>query len=155
MEDRTTSRLGSMLKLEATWIIVSEGRNERERSFKSTDFNLHYYSFIKRNSLRGLVVLQGLMVDDDSVRPVLVLLNLTYKVLPLGVQVSLIGQAALHDVGAVVGAGFDGGQAATVGAVNQLHQGLRALGAQRHLGMFDRTVSTTKVYIQSPVSSVF
>lgn len=101
------------------------------------------------------MVLQGLMVDDDSVSPVLVLLNLTYKVLPLGVQVSLIGQAALHDVGAVVGAGFDGGQAATVGAVNQLHQGLRALGAQRHLGMFDRTVSTTKVYIQSAVSSVF
>lgn len=60
--------------------------------------------------------------------------GLTNEVLPLGVQISLVGQAALHDVGAVVGAGFDGGQAAAVGAVNQLHQGLRALWAERNLG---------------------
>ena len=72
-------------------------------------------------------------------------LNLTDKVLPLGVQVSLVGQAALHDVGAVVGAGFDGGEAATVGAVNQLHQGLRALWTQRDLERFNRTVRTTNL----------
>lgn len=53
MEDRTTSRLGSMLKLEATWIIVSEGRNERKRSFKSTDFNLHYYSLPETQQSEG------------------------------------------------------------------------------------------------------
>lgn len=58
---------------------------------------------------------------------VLCVLNITYKVLPLWVQVSLVGQAALHDVGTVVGAGFDGGHAATVWAVNQLHQGLHTL----------------------------
>lgn len=57
----------------------------------------------------------------------------TYEVLPLGVQVGLVGQAALHDVGAVVGTGFDGGQASAVGAVNQLHQGLHTLWTQRHL----------------------
>lgn len=53
----------------------------------------------------------------------------------------MVGQAALHDVRAVAGAGFDGGQAATVGAVNQLHQGLPALWTQRHLRRFDKTVS--------------
>lgn len=64
--------------------------------------------------------------------------NLTYEVLPLGVQVRLVGQAALHHVGAVVGAGFDGGHAATVGAEDQLHQGPHALRTQRHLGRVDR-----------------
>lgn len=76
-------------------------------------------------------------------------LNLTYKVLPLGVQVSLVGQAALHDVGTVVGAGFDGGHAAAVGAVNQLHQGLRTLWTKRNLGRFDRTVSATNLRASS------
>lgn len=65
--------------------------------------------------------------------------SLTYKVLPLRVQVCLVGQAALHDVGAVVGAGFDGGQAATVGAEDQLHQGLHTLWTERNL----RTVKQT------------
>lgn len=59
--------------------------------------------------------------------------RLTYKVLPLGVQVSLVGEAALHDVGAVAGARFDGRQAAAVRAVDQLHQGFRTLWAQRNL----------------------
>lgn len=58
---------------------------------------------------------------------------LTYEALPLWIQVSLVGQAALHDIGAVVGAGFDGGQAATVRAVNQLHQGPQTLWTQRNL----------------------
>lgn len=53
--------------------------------------------------------------------------HFTYKVLPLRVQVGLVGQAALHDVGAVVGARFDRSQAATVRAVHQLHQGLYTL----------------------------
>lgn len=60
-------------------------------------------------------------------------LSLTDEVLPLRVQVSLVGQAALHDVAAVVGAGFDRGQAAAVGAVDQLHHGLHALGAENNL----------------------
>lgn len=76
-------------------------------------------------------------------------LNLTYKVLPLGVQVSLVGQAALHDVGTVVGAGFDGGHAATVGAVHQLHQGLRTLWTQMNLRRCDRTVSFTNLRASS------
>lgn len=73
-------------------------------------------------------------------------LKLTQEVLPLGVQVSLVGQAALHDVGTVVGAGFDGRQAATVGAVNQLHQGLHTLCTKRNLGRFDRRVCTKNTY---------
>lgn len=59
----------------------------------------------------------------------------------------MVGQAALHDVGAVGGAGFDGGQAATVRAVNQLRQGLHTLWTQRNLGMFDRTVSITNLRV--------
>jgi len=55
----------------------------------------------------------------------------------------LVGQAALDDVGAVVGAGLDGGDAAAVGAVDQLHQGLRALRTQVHLGRLRRTASVT------------
>lgn len=72
-------------------------------------------------------------------------LKLTYKILPLGVQVSLVGQAALHDIGTVVGAGFDGGYAATVGAVNHLHQGLHTLWTQMNLGRSDGTVSMTNL----------
>lgn len=60
-------------------------------------------------------------------------LSLTDEVLPLRVQVSLVGQAALHDVAAVVGAGFDRGHAAAVGAVDHLHHGLHALGAEKNL----------------------
>lgn len=59
--------------------------------------------------------------------------SLTDEVLPLRVQVGLVGQAALHDVAAVVGAGLDRGQAAAVGAVDQLHHGLGALGAEINL----------------------
>lgn len=55
----------------------------------------------------------------------------------------MVGQAALHDVGAVVGARFDGGQAVTVGTVNQLHQGFYTLWTQRNLRRFNRTVSIT------------
>lgn len=65
--------------------------------------------------------------------------SLTYKVLPLRVQVCLVGQAALHDVGAVVGARFDGGQAMAVGAEDQLHQGLLTLWTERKLGTVRQT----------------
>lgn len=70
-------------------------------------------------------------------------LNLTDEVLPLGVQVGLVGQAALHDIGAVAGAGFDQGHAATVRAIDQLHEGLRTLGAQGNLVEVDRRLSIT------------
>lgn len=53
---------------------------------------------------------------------------------PLGVEVSLVGQTALHDVAAVVGTGPGGGHAAAVGTVSQPHHGPRALRAQLHLG---------------------
>lgn len=82
-------------------------------------------------------------------------LDPTYEVLPLGVQVSLVGQAALHDIGAVVGAGLDGGQATTVGAVNQLHQGLHTLRAQRYLRRFDRTyINMNEFNIQQDFSGL-
>lgn len=53
--------------------------------------------------------------------------------LPLGVEVRLVGQAALHDVGAVVGTGSGGGHAAAVGTVGHLHDGPHAVLAQPHL----------------------
>lgn len=81
--------------------------------------------------------------------------GLTDEVLPLGVQISLVGQAALHDVGAVVGAGFDGGQAATVGAVDHLHQGLRALWAERNLGRGTAGVRETQRSHVKPQSYIF
>lgn len=52
---------------------------------------------------------------------------------PLGVEVSLIGQTALHDVFAVVGTRSSRGYAAAVGTVSHLHYGPCALLAQRHL----------------------
>lgn len=52
---------------------------------------------------------------------------------PLGVEVRLVGQAALHDVGAVVGAGSGRGHAAAVGTVGHLHDGPHAVRAQPHL----------------------
>lgn len=59
--------------------------------------------------------------------------SLTDEVLPLGVQVGLVGKAALHDISAVVGTGLDGGQASTVGAVHKLHHSTGTLWAQRNL----------------------
>ncbi len=61
----------------------------------------------------------------------------------------MVGQAALHDVGAVVGAGFDGGQAATVRAVNQLRQGLHTLWTQRNLRRSGKTVSIANLRASS------
>lgn len=52
---------------------------------------------------------------------------------PLGVEVRLVGQAALHDVGAVVGAGSGRGHAAAVGTVGHLHDGPHAVLAQPRL----------------------
>lgn len=60
-------------------------------------------------------------------------LDLTDQVLPLWVQVGLVGQTALHHVGAVVGAGFDRGGATAVRAINQLHQGFHTLWTERDL----------------------
>lgn len=63
--------------------------------------------------------------------------HLTHEVLPLGVQVCLVGQAALHDVQAVVVAWLHIGHAPAVRAVHQLHDGASALVAQRYLGETD------------------
>lgn len=57
----------------------------------------------------------------------------TCQVPPLGVEVRLVGQAALHDVGAVVCAGSGGGHATAVGTVGHLHDGPHAVLAQPHL----------------------
>lgn len=50
----------------------------------------------------------------------------TYEQVPLRVQVGLIGQAALHDVEAVVVAGPHSGESSAVRAVEHLHQGADA-----------------------------
>lgn len=47
---------------------------------------------------------------------------LTYKQIPLGVQISLICQTALHDIEAVVVAGPNGGESSTVWAIQHLHE---------------------------------
>lgn len=60
--------------------------------------------------------------------------HLTHQVLPLGVQVRLVGEAALHDVQAVVAARLHAGHAPAVWAVHQLHHGASALVAERYLG---------------------
>lgn len=73
--------------------------------------------------------------------------NLTYKILPLGVEVGLVGKATLHDVGAVAGAGLDRGHAATVRTVNQLHQGLSTIWTKRNLKRVDRTICITSWWI--------
>ena len=52
---------------------------------------------------------------------------------PLGVQVRLVGQTALHDIAAVVGTRSGGGHAAAVGTVRHRHHGPHALLAQLHL----------------------
>lgn len=48
---------------------------------------------------------------------------LTYEQIPFGVQISLVGQAALHDVEAVVLARSHGGKTSAVRAVQHLHEG--------------------------------
>lgn len=48
--------------------------------------------------------------------------RLTDVLVPLGIQISLIGQAALHDVKAVVLTGFSCWHALTKGAVHHLGQ---------------------------------
>lgn len=58
----------------------------------------------------------------------------TCQMSPLGVEVSLVGQTALHDVAAVVGTWSGRGHATAVGTVSHPHHGPRALGAQLHLG---------------------
>lgn len=85
---------------------------------------------VPKNCLIRLRNLLPVSFTNDGIKMASLLLyclNITYEVLPLRVQVGLVGQAALHNVGAVVGAGLDRGQATTVRAVNQLHQGLRAV----------------------------
>lgn len=77
-------------------------------------------------------------------------LSLTYKVLPLGVKVSLVCEAAFHDVGTIVGARFDGSHGTAVGAINQFHQGPHALWTKRHLeegllGQLETETSGVKV----------
>ncbi len=57
----------------------------------------------------------------------------TYKALPLSVQVSLISQAALHDILAVIDARFDWSQTSAMRAVHQFHNGTITLQAQRNL----------------------
>lgn len=57
----------------------------------------------------------------------------TCQMPPLCVEVSLVGQAALHDVAAVVGTRPGGGHAAAVGAVSHPHHGPHALLAELHL----------------------
>ena len=57
----------------------------------------------------------------------------TSQMPPLCVEVGLVGQAALHHVAAVVGAGPCGRHAAAVGAVGHPHHGPHALQAQLHL----------------------
>lgn len=58
----------------------------------------------------------------------------TCQMPPLGVEVGLVGQTALHDVGAVVGARSGRRHAAAVGTVSHLHNGPHALLAQLCLG---------------------
>lgn len=67
----------------------------------------------------------------------------TNEVLPFGVQVGLVGQTALHDVGAVAGAGDDRGQAAAVRTIHQLHQGFHTLWTQRDLVMLTQAGQLT------------
>lgn len=54
--------------------------------------------------------------------------------LPLGVEVGLVGQAAFHDVAAVVGTRPGRGHATAVGTVSHLHHGPHAVRGQLHLG---------------------
>lgn len=61
---------------------------------------------------------------------------LTYEQVPLCVQISLVGQAALHDIEAVVVTGSHGGQASAVGAVQHLHEGTDAPRGWAHLWIF-------------------
>ena len=74
-------------------------------------------------SHRHLDNLTALSLPPDRRRPAA---PLTYEQVPLRVQVGLIGQAALHDVEAVVVAGPHGGESAAVRAVEHLHQGTDA-----------------------------
>lgn len=59
--------------------------------------------------------------------------GLTQKVPPLGVEVGLVGQAAFEHIAAVIRAGPGAGDPQAVRAVDQLHDGPRALRAQGHL----------------------
>ena len=51
----------------------------------------------------------------------------------------MVGQAALHDVQAVVVAWLHAGHAPAVWAVHQLHDGTSALVAERYLGETDQS----------------
>lgn len=63
---------------------------------------------------------------------------LTYEIVPLKIEVSLVGQTASHDVRAVVVTGLHRHQALAVGTVDHLQQRFRALGCGVHL-MCDKT----------------
>ena len=67
---------------------------------------------------------------------------------PLRVEVGLVGQAALHHVAAVVGAGPGGRHAPAVGAVGHPHHGPHALQTQLHLWTPDTGVSITALWQQ-------
>ena len=58
---------------------------------------------------------------------------LTYKQIPLGVEISLICQAALHDIEAVVVAWSHRGESPTVRAVQHLHERTDAAWGRAHL----------------------
>lgn len=129
------------------------------REGRETD-RVEILNYIVKKPIMRSVLQHRDVLEDTAVVKVLVTIDLfiktspglTDEVLPLGVQISLVGQAALHDVGTVAGAGFDGGQAATVGAVDQLHQGLRALWAERNLGRRTAGVrETQKIAHQSRI----
>lgn len=57
----------------------------------------------------------------------------TSQMPPLGVEVSVVGQTALHDVTAVVGTRSGRGHPAAVGTVSHPHYSPHALLAQLHL----------------------
>lgn len=76
---------------------------------------------------------------------------LTHQVLPLGAEVGLVGQAALHHVQAVVVAGPHAGHAPAVRAVHQLHDGTGALVAEGHLwGQKSQAQTAQGVWVNSP-----
>lgn len=60
--------------------------------------------------------------------------GLTQEVPPLGIQVGLVGEAALEHISAIVRAGPGARDSQTVSTVDQLHDSPRALWAQGDLG---------------------
>lgn len=169
MEDRTTSRLGSVLKLDATWIIVSKWMKNMSLFSCRSSFqvnntiklpffrtiinyiwtNVYFVAHLKSLTLltcrnitqvdmgrytRWIYYWVLLFYQTTAYGPILVsVVVLTDQVLPLWVQVRLVGQTALHDVGTVAGARFDRGYAAAVRAINQLHQGFYTFWTERDL----------------------